>query len=84
MTDESKTRVRAFILENFYVTDVMSLADDVSLLERGIVDSTGVLEVTAFLETEFGIRVEDAEIVPENLDSIAAIAAFVSRKRALS
>lgn len=72
--------IRAFIAQNFYVPDVQSLADDTSLLDQGIVDSTGVLEVTAFLEAQFGIKVEDAEIVPENLDTIANIVAFVKRK----
>lgn len=73
--------VRGFILENFYVQNAHELGDDTSLLDRGIVDSTGVLEVTAFLEERFGLAVADAEIVPENLDSIGAIVAFVGRKR---
>lgn len=72
--------IRSFIAQNFYVPDVQSLADDTSLLDQGIVDSTGVLEVTAFLEAQFGIKVEDAEIVPENVDTIANIVAFVKRK----
>lgn len=84
MIEQAKTLVRTFIVQNFYVPDSGALADDTSLLDRGIVDSTGVLEVTAFLEKEFGIRVEDAEIVPENLDTIGAIAAFVARKRGTS
>lgn len=76
------TTVREFIVRNFYVPDAAGLSDDTSLLERGIVDSTGVLEVTAFLEATFGIRVDDTEIRPENLDTIGCIVAFVTRKRA--
>lgn len=80
---EVRKAVRAFIVENFYVQDEAALTDDASLLDAGIVDSTGVLEVTAFLEANLGIRIEDAEIVPANLDSIDAIVAFVGRKRGL-
>ena len=74
--------VRKFVSENFYIADKSSLTDEASLLDKGIVDSTGVLEVVAFLESEFGIEVDDAEILPENLDSIGAIAAYVTRKKA--
>jgi acyl carrier protein len=73
-------RVRAFITTNFYTGDPASISDDTSLLEQGIVDSTGVLEVIAFLEIDLGVQVEDSEITPENLDSIGRIAAFVQRK----
>jgi acyl carrier protein len=72
--------IRHFITSNFYVANPSALADDDSLLEAGIVDSTGVLEVIGFLETRFGIPVEDEDIVPDNLDSIDRIAAFVARK----
>ena len=74
--------IREFIIGNFYVVDPDRLGDDDSLLDSGIVDSTGVLEVIAFLEETFGMRVEDAEILPENLDSIARIEAFVTRRAA--
>jgi acyl carrier protein len=75
-----RERVRAFIAENFYVPDMAALADDGSLVELGIVDSTGILEVIAFLESTFEIQIEDAEAVPANLDSIRNIVAFVGRK----
>jgi acyl carrier protein len=73
--------IRAFISANFYV-EPDALADDASLLEQGIVDSTGVLEVVAFLETEFGIEVRDEDLLPQNLDTVAAITGYVARKRA--
>jgi acyl carrier protein len=76
-----KDSVRQFIRENFYVGNPDALADNASLLEHGIVDSTGILEVVAFLENTFGIQVADADMVPENLDTIAGIVAFVERKR---
>lgn len=77
-----KTRLREFILKNFYVADPNELADTTSLLDRGIVDSTGVLELTSFLEDAFKISVADEELVPDNLDSLAKIEAYVARKLA--
>jgi acyl carrier protein len=74
-------RVRAFIEENFlFREDISGLADGDSLLENGVMDSTGILELVAFLESEFAIQMSDAEIVPDNLDSIASIVAFLDRK----
>ena len=75
--------VRVFIAENFlFREDRDAIGDNESLIEANIIDSTGVLELVAFLEQEFGISVDDGEIVPENLDSIAAISGYVARKRA--
>jgi acyl carrier protein len=74
-------RVRQFIIENFYVSDPDELADDSLLVTSGVVDSTGMLEMIAFVESEFGIRIADDEMVPENLESIERIASFVARKR---
>ncbi len=75
-------KIRSFVEQNFYVAEGDRLSDDASLIRTGIVDSTGVLEIIGFLETEFGIEVEDRDAVPANLDSIARIAAFVARKSA--
>ena len=77
----TRERIRAFITTNFYVTNVARLGDDASLLEAGVIDSTGVLEIVDFLERELGIRVGDTEIVPQNLGTIANITAYVDRKR---
>jgi acyl carrier protein len=75
--------IRRQILENFLFTDdPAALADDESFLERGFIDSTGVIEIAHFLEDTFGIEVEGAEMLPENLDSIDNLVAFVERKRA--
>jgi acyl carrier protein len=76
-------RVRDFVLENFYVED-QQVRDDTSLIVSGIVDSTGMLEVIAFLEATFGIAVEDQDAVAANLETIGRIAAFVARKRTVS
>lgn len=73
--------LRRFIGENFMLQDELpSFADDASFLEHGIIDSTGVLELVCFLETTFGIEVADDEMLPQNLDSIRAVVAYVSRK----
>ena len=80
MTD-IRSKVVQFVTTNFYVADGTTIADDASLLDQGIVDSTGVLEVITFLESEFGIKIEDAEMVPDNLDTIGNITAFVTRKK---
>ncbi len=83
MNEAVVARVRAFIEENFlFREDVSEFSDTDSLLENGIMDSTGILELVAFLESDFAIQMSDAEIVPENLDSIASIAAYLERKRA--
>jgi acyl carrier protein len=82
MTSELHKQVRGFILENYLFTDDESaLGLDESLLDRGIVDSTGMLEIIMFIEDELGVSVEDEEMIPENLDSVNRIAAFVTHKR---
>ena len=78
-----KEKVRKFIVENFYVTNPAELGDDASLIGGGWVDSTGMLEVMAFVEGEFGIKIADTEMLPDNLDAISRIAAFVARKQAV-
>ena len=76
-------KVRSFIEDNFlFREDRASLTDSESLLEAGLIDSTGILELVAFLETEFDIRMADADIVPANLDSVKAIVAYVQGKTA--
>lgn len=80
--DDVAARVEAYIFDNLVLGDRERVpARDVSLIESGVIDSTGVLELIEYLEDDFGIRVEDAETVPENLDSIDRIAAFVARKQ---
>jgi len=76
-----RERVRGYILEAFYVSDPAELTDDVSLIDNGYVDSTGMLEIILFLEGEYAIHIEDQETIPENLETISRIAAFVSRKQ---
>jgi acyl carrier protein len=78
-----RDQIRNFILENFILENPEDLVDDESMLEKGIIDSTGVLELVAFLESTYEIKVEDEELIPENLDSIKNIVAYLEKKLAL-
>lgn len=74
-------QVRSFVVETFLLGgDESALGNDDSFLETGLIDSTGVLELIAFLEERFAIHVADEEMIPENLDSIARVAHFVHGK----
>ena len=82
-TIEIEPRVRAYILENLlFSSDGSDLPNDASLLDRGIIDSTGVLEIVLFLESEFGIAIKASEMLPENFDSVNNMVRFVQRLRA--
>lgn len=83
MDDVVLTRVRGFVVTNFLFGDTSKVpGDSESLLQSGVVDSTGILELVEFLESDLDVPVADHETVPANLDSIANIAGFVARKRA--
>ena len=81
-TQSIAAEVRRFILENFlFGQDDQGLENDASLLDNGIMDSTGVLELVSYLEQHFRIKVEDIELVPENLDSVNRLTDFIQRKQ---
>lgn len=80
MSIESK--IRAYIAENFLFGDAAELGVADSFLDKGIIDSTGILEIVMFLEENFGIKVADSEMLPENLDSIGNIVRFIEKKGA--
>ena len=74
--------VKIFIINNFLFGDGSKLTTEtLSFLDSGIVDSTGILELIAFLEKEYEITISDDEMLPENLDSLAHIQAFISKKK---
>jgi acyl carrier protein len=79
--NELSSKIRQFVVSNFLFGKDTGFADGDSFLDQGIVDSTGVMELVAFVEKEFGFRVQDSELTPENLDSIAALVAFIEQKR---
>jgi acyl carrier protein len=77
---EIREKIRSFVADNFLFGNDDGLKDDSSFLDEGIIDSTGILELVSFLEEEFSISVEDEELVPENLDSIQNVVAYLGRK----
>ena len=79
---DPRTALRTLILEDYLFTDDDSaLADNMSFLQEGILDSMGILEIIMFLEERFGVTVAENEMVPQNLDSIENLIAFIDRKR---
>ena len=74
--------VRAFVVENFLYGEDDGLELDTSFLDKGIVDSTGMLELVEFLESAYDLELSDEDLVPENLDSLESVAAFLERKLA--
>ena len=82
MEKEIDSTLRNFVIQNFLYGDRNAALDNNdSFLEKGIVDSTGVLELVSYLEETFGIKVEDEEIIPDNFDSIATLTRYIERKQ---
>lgn len=79
--DTTKDVVRNFVIDNFLFGDGAGLEDDASFLDEGIIDSTGVLELVAFIEETYSISILDEELIPENLDSIKNIVGFIDKKK---
>lgn len=80
----NSSKVREFIVENFLFGDGDMLKEDTSFQERGIIDSTGILELIFFLEETYNVKIEDDELIPENMDSLKSISCFMERKRGRS
>ena len=75
-----QTDIYNFVVENFLFGRADGLAVDDSLVSKGVIDSTGILELISFIQERFGIRMEDQEVVPDNLDSIRNLVGFVARR----
>src|ERR1017187_4307692 len=78
--DSAQAELRRFVIDNFLYGRDGRFRDDDSFLDMGIIDSTGLLELVNFLEKHYGISVEEADLIPENLDSIVQLAGFLQRK----
>ncbi|KMQ52516.1 Acyl carrier protein [Chitinispirillum alkaliphilum] len=77
-----KSTIIEFVNSNFLMgTNSIKFSDDDSFLEKGIVDSTGVLEMVSFIQKNFNIAVDDSELIPENLDSVNSIASYIQKKQ---
>ena len=74
------SEIRKFIMETFLLDEELNLSEEDSLLERGVIDSTGVLELVAFIEETYQFKIKDEELVPENLDSIKNISQFIQNR----
>jgi acyl carrier protein len=79
-----ENEIRKFIMENFLWDEEVNLSEEDSLLEKGIIDSTGVLELVAFIEETYSFKINDEELAPENLDSIKNISQFIQNKLSFS
>jgi acyl carrier protein len=78
---DTVAKIRQFIFDNFlFDADEEDLGNDDSFLEQGVIDSTGVLELVEWLEETFDFAVDDEELIPENLDSVNQLAAFITKK----
>ena len=83
--DTLVSEIRDFIVSNFLFGQKSdALTEERSFLETGIIDSTGMLELVAFVEQRYGITVADRELLPENLDSLRNLSQFIARKRELT
>ncbi len=78
-TTDIEREVREFLVRNFLFGRTEALRDDISLLGN-VIDSTGALELVAFLQDRFGITLEDEDMVPENMESVRNVVAYVKRK----
>lgn len=79
--NELRQQLRCFIVEHFLFGEDDGIADNTSLLEQGVLDSTGVMELVTHLESSYGLTVANEEVIPENLDSIESLAEFIERKK---
>ena len=80
IADSIGQRIHAFLLEKFPRARKAGVGKDTALLERGILDSLGILDVVGFLESEFSIVVNDDELVPENFQTLGTLSSFVLKK----
>ena len=83
MAQSVSEQIRRFLVDSFlFGENDETLGNEDSLMEKGIVDSTGVLQIVTFLDEQYGIAVADAELIADNFDSISRLTAFVERKTA--
>ena len=75
-----KSEIKNFIIENFLYGQNDGFGEDVSFMQKGIIDSTGILELVSFVEEKYGISVADDELIPDNFDSVNKLSAYINRK----
>jgi acyl carrier protein len=80
-----REEIKSFIVNNFMMgRNPEDLTDSDSLLDKGIIDSTGVLELVGFIEEKFNVQVQDEELVPENLDSVNNLITYIQKKKGMT
>ena len=80
--DAIRIEIRRFIVETFLFGDESDpFEDGDSFMQKGMIDSTGVLELVSFIEGNYGVTVDDEEMIPDNLDSLDNLVAFIQRKK---
>jgi acyl carrier protein len=80
VSNSIEQRIHAFLLEKFPLARKAGVDRDTALLEKGILDSLGILDVVSFLESEFSILISDDDLVPENFQTLSTLSAFVLKK----
>ena len=80
VSNSIEQRIQAFLLEKFPLARKAGIERDTTLLEKGILDSLGILDVVSFLESEFSIMVSDDDLLPENFQTLSTLSAFVMKK----
>ena len=75
------TEIKAFIVDNYLFGDDDGFENDSSFIKAGIIDSTGIMHLVSFLQEKYAVAIEDEELIPDNLDSIIKITAFIERKK---
>jgi len=79
-SEELRAAIRAHVIAHFHLARVADFDDETPLLESGLIDSLGILELVDYLEQTFAIELDDEDLSPENFDSIATLARFVANK----
>jgi acyl carrier protein len=75
-------RIRSFVIEELgFGDDPARLTTDYPLLEKGVVDSAGIFQLVSFVEAEYGVEIEDQELVPEHFGTLGGLARLVKAKR---
>ena len=83
-TSSIEQRIQTFLLEKFPLARKAGIGKDTALLEKGILDSLGILDVVSFLEAEFSLVISDEELVPENFQTLGLLSEFVAKKNGKS
>lgn len=72
--------IREYVIDNFLFGEEEQLKSDTSFIQEGIIDSIGMMELVDFIETKFDIKIQDNELIPENLDSLTNLSSFLQQK----